>query len=72
MPALASGGDGAGLGAGQDRRQSAGRGLRNRAVSAQDLSDLRGVGAIAVRGLRAVGMRGDFLGLNTQALVARP
>ena len=72
MPAPASGGDGAGLGAGQDRRQSAGRGLRNRAVSAQDLGNLRRVGAISVRGPRVVGMRGDLLRLDTQALVDRP
>ena len=72
LPAACPGGDGADLGAGQDRRQPAGGRIRNRAVSAQALSDLRRVGAISVRGPRAVGMCGDLLRLDTQALVDRP
>jgi len=59
VPVPRPGRDGTDLGVGQDRRQPAGRGLRNRAVRAQDLSDLRGVGAISVRRLPPVGMRGD-------------
>ena len=72
MPASSTGGDGSDLVARQDRRQPDGRRLGDRAVSAQDLSDLRCVGAISVGGLLAVGMRGDFLGLDAQALVDRP